>query len=92
VIDIPAPVTLACEIVTLDPPVLVRASGRLALLPTCTLPNDKLVGLAESVPAVTPVPVAGIFRVGFAPLDVIVTLPLAAPGADAVNCRLNVVL
>ncbi len=88
----PAPVTLACEIVTLDPPVLVSASGRLVLLPTCTLPKDKLVGLADRVPAVTPVAVAGIFRVGLAPLDVIVTLPLAAPGTVAVNCKLNVVL
>ena len=29
----PAPVTVACEIVTFDPPVFVRVSDRLVLLP-----------------------------------------------------------
>jgi hypothetical protein len=88
----PAPVTLACDIVTLDPPVLVSVSDRLALLPTCTLPNDRLVGFAESVPAVTPVPETGMFKVGLAPSEVIVTLPLAAPVAAGANCRLKVLL
>ena len=32
--DRPVPVTVACEIVTFDPPVLVNVSERLALLPT----------------------------------------------------------
>ncbi len=34
VMEKPAPVTLACEIVTVVPPVLVSVSDRLALLPT----------------------------------------------------------
>src|ERR1700704_3389814 len=55
----PVPVTFACEMVTFTPPVLVSVSDRLALLPTCTLPNERLVGLAESAPAVTPVPETG---------------------------------
>ena len=34
VIEKPAPVTFACEMVTADPPVLVNVSDRLAVLPT----------------------------------------------------------
>lgn len=45
-----APVTFACVIVTDDPPVLVSVSDRFVLLPTCTLPNARLLGLALSVP------------------------------------------
>src|SRR5882672_211406 len=60
----PAPVTFACEMVTFAPPVLVSVSDRLALLPTCTLPKDRLVGLADSAPALTPVPETAMFRVG----------------------------
>src|SRR5262245_57257593 len=66
----PVPVTLACEMVTFCPPVLVRVSDRVALLPTVTLPNERLVGFADRLPAVTPVPVSGIFNVGFEPFDV----------------------
>lgn len=92
VLEKPEPVTFACEIVTVVPPVLVSVSDRLALPPTCTLPNERLAGLGESVPGVTPVPVSAIFSVGLAPLDVMVTLPLAAPPAAGANCTLNVVL
>ena len=52
----PAPVTLACEIVTDDPPVLVSVSDLLLLPPTCTLPNATLAGLALRVPTSTPTP------------------------------------
>ena len=55
----PAPLAVAAEIVRLVPPVLVRVSDKLVLLPTWTLPNARLVGLAVSAPgvtAVTPVP------------------------------------
>jgi hypothetical protein len=85
VIEKPVPVTLACEMVTLDPPVLVRVSDKLALLPTWTLPNERLVGLAASVPGVTPVPETGMLRLGFEPSEVIVRLPLAAPAAAGAN-------
>ena len=52
----PAPVTFAWEIVSEDPPVLVNVSVLLLLLPTCTLPNATLVGFALKVPALTPTP------------------------------------
>ena len=44
----PDPVTATCEMVTLVPPVLVKVSGRLMLEPDCTLPKDRLAGLAVS--------------------------------------------
>ena len=75
----PVPLADAAEIVTLDPPLLVSVSDKLALLPTCTEPKLKLVGLADKVPWLTPVPLNAIVRVGLEPFDVIVTLPLAAP-------------
>ena len=40
----PAPVTLACEILTAVPPVLVTVSDRLPFLPTVTLPKLRLAG------------------------------------------------
>ena len=49
-IENPAPETFACEIVTEDPPVFVNASHKLAEFPTCTLPKERLAGLALSVP------------------------------------------
>jgi hypothetical protein len=45
-----APVTLACVMVTDDPPVLVSVSDRFVLLPTCTFPNPRLLGFGVSVP------------------------------------------
>lgn len=45
-----APVRLACEMVTADPPVLVNVSDKLEPVPTCTLPNPRLVGFAVRVP------------------------------------------
>ena len=44
----PVPVAVACEIVTFDPPVFVNESIKVAVLPTCTLPNARLKGLALS--------------------------------------------
>ena len=75
----PVPLAVAAEIVRLVPPVFVSFSGKLVLLPTCTLPNARLVGFAVSVPCVMPVPESGILKLGFAPLEVMLTLPLAAP-------------
>ena len=46
----PVPLALAAEIVRLVPPVLVSVSERLELLPTVTLPNARLLGLAVRVP------------------------------------------
>ena len=71
---------------------LVTVSERDCLFPTVTLPKLRLVGLAPSVPGVTPVPDRGIVRLGFEALDVIVRLPLALPAADGANDTSKVAL
>ena len=62
------------------------------MLPTVTLPKLRLVGLADSAPAATPVPESGIVRVGFDAFELIVTVPLAPPAEVGVNVTLKVVL
>ena len=44
----PVPVAVACEMVTLDPPVFVIESVKVRLLPTWALPKARLAGLAVS--------------------------------------------
>jgi hypothetical protein len=44
----PDPVVLACETVTLPPPVFVTSTGKILVLPKVTSPKLRLVGLAES--------------------------------------------
>jgi len=61
-------------------------------LPTTTVPNDKLVGLAASEPGAIPVPDRDIASVGFAPFDVIVTDPVTLPVVCGANATVNVVL
>src|SRR5271165_6242326 len=78
--------------VRLDPPVLVRVSDKLELVPTCTLPNARLLGFAVSVPCVTPVPVRGMFKFESEPVEVMVTFPLTAPLAVGLKSTLNEVL
>src|SRR6266850_7829702 len=78
--------------VTADPPVLVNISDRFRLLPTCTLPNERLVGFADSVPDVTPVPERAMLRLGFAPSEEIATLPVTAPPVVGANRTVNDVL
>jgi hypothetical protein len=46
----PAPVTVACVTVRLDPPVLFSVSDRVWLVPACTLPKPMLEGAAPRVP------------------------------------------
>src|SRR5260370_1085700 len=75
----PAPVAVAAEMMRLDPPELVSVSDKVVLLPACTLPNARLVGVAASAPCVTPVPESGRLKLGFAPSEAILTLPVAAP-------------
>lgn len=53
----PAPLAVACEMVTGAAPVLVKVSDWLLLLPTWILPNVRLAGLGASVPGITPIPV-----------------------------------
>lgn len=82
----PAPPEVAiCEIVTLDPPVFVTVSEIVLFTPTCTFPNVRLVGFPVIGPAEAPDPDSGMLRVGFDPLDVMVTLPVTAPGAVGWN-------
>ena len=78
--------------VTLDPPVLVTVSDRGWLFPTVTLPKLRLVGFDPRAPALTPVPVRGMDRVGLEALEVTVTVPVALPAAVGVNVTLKVAL
>jgi hypothetical protein len=78
--------------VTLDPPVLVTVSERVLLLLAGTLPKARLVGFDPSVPAARPVPLNGMFSVGFDAVEVMVTSPLAAPPATGLNNTLKLVL
>src|SRR5208282_950736 len=56
------------------------------------LPNAKLVGFAVSAPWVTPVPESGMLKLGLEPLEVMLTLPLAAPLVVGANSTVNDVL
>ena len=87
-----AALELTCEMVTDDPPALVSVSDKFVLLPTWTLPNARLVGLAVSVPCVTPVPESGMLKLGFEPVEVMLTLPLATPLAVGEKSTVNDVL
>ena len=86
------PLIPTCEIVTLEPPVLVIVSDREWLLPTVTLPKLRLVGFDPIAPGVTAVPDNGIVRLGFEALDVTVTFPLALPADCGANVTVKVVL
>ena len=78
--------------VTLLPPVLVTVSKAVCGLPTVTLPKSSLDGLLANCPAATPVPDSGMVRVGFAPLEVRVTFPLADPVAWGAKATVKVAL
>src|SRR5208283_1903687 len=56
------------------------------------LPNAKLVGFAVSAPWVTPVPESGMLKLGFEPVEVMLTLPLAAPLVVGEKSKVNDVL
>ena len=86
----PVPVTVPWEIVALAPPVLVTVSGKLLLLPTCTLPKFRLACVGLRVAGVTPVPDTGIFRVGLEALLVIVRFPLTDPAVCGAKTTLKV--
>jgi hypothetical protein len=88
----PVPLALALEIERLVPPVFVNVSDRLVLFPTWTLPNDRLVGVGDSVPWATPVALSGIVKLGFVPFEVMLTLPLAAPLAVGAKSTVKDVL
>ena len=62
-------------------------------LPTPTLPNPTLAGLAEicGCPAAAPEPLSAIESVAFDALLVIAIFPDALPAAAGANCAVNVV-
>lgn len=86
------PLVLAAEMVRFDPPELVTVSVKLELLPTCTFPNARLVGLAVSVPCATPVPERGMVKSELLPVEVTVMFPLAAPLVVGAKIAVNEVL
>lgn len=88
----PVPLAAICEIVTVDPPVLVRVSESDELLPTVTVPNLRLLGLAVSAPAATPVAERLTVSGELSASETIVTVPLALPADCGAKVTLNVVL
>ena len=85
----PFPVAVACEIVTLDPPLLVTVSERVCVASTRTLPKLKLGLVAASVPAVVAVPDNEIESVGLEASLVRVILPVGVPAVVGANITLN---
>jgi len=88
----PVPLAVAAEIVRPVPPVLVRVSDKLVLLPTWTLPNARVVGFAASTPCVMPVPESGRLKLGFEPVEVMLKMPLAEPVVVGEKSTVNDVL
>ena len=86
----PAPLIPTWEIVTVEPPVLVTVSESAWLLPVCTVPKFRLVGVAPNAPTARPVPDNVRDRVGSGAFELMVTLPLAFPVACGVNVTVNV--
>jgi len=86
------PVTDALEIVRLDPPVFVRVSVALLAFPIWTFPKFTIVGFADNVAGVRPVPDKLIFRVLFEALLVTTTFPVTAPAEVGANLTLKLVL
>jgi hypothetical protein len=81
----PVPVVVAWDTVKLVPPVFVRVADWLWLLPTCTLPNVIVAGLAVRLPGLIPAPVTARVKFEFAALETSVTLPVTAPADVGAN-------
>ena len=88
----PVPDAAAAVIFRLEPPEFVKVSVMVWLFPTTTLPKFREEGLADSAPSAAPLPLNGIFNVGFDPSDVIVTFPVALPAAVGANFALKLTL
>jgi hypothetical protein len=87
----PAPVADWVRVM-LEPPELAKVSGKLWLLPFCTLPKLRLGALGVSPPAVSAVPETGAVSVGFEALLAIARLKLSIPAACGANITLKAVL
>jgi hypothetical protein len=88
----PLPLAIAAEIVRLDPPLLVSVSDKLELLPTCTVPNARLVGFAASVPGTTPVPESGMLSVELDASETMLSDPLAEPALPGAKIAVKLTL
>jgi len=93
------PVIVKLELFVLAPltvtlaPLAVRVPVAEALLPTTTLPKLRPVGVTASCPAATaPDPERGIVNVGLAAVEVMVTVPLAAPDEVGAKDTLKLLL
>jgi hypothetical protein len=87
----PAPVTVACEIVRLAVPELVKVTLCEAVVPTRTLPKAMLVGVTVR-PAWTPVPLSVMVAGELVALLTTETLPVTLPATVGANTTLNVAL
>jgi hypothetical protein len=85
----PVPLIPMLEIVTLVPPVFVKVSDRVCLLPTCTLPKVRVLGLEPNAPAEIPAPDNAMVTVGLAPSEVMVTVPLVLPFVTGAKATVN---
>ena len=85
----PVPDAAAAVIFRLDPPEFVKVSVMVWLFPTDHASEVQEEGLADSAPSAAPLPLNGIFNVGFDPSDVIVTFPVALPAAVGANFALK---
>jgi hypothetical protein len=88
----PAPLIVAEEIVTLEPPVLIIVPESDCLFPIVMLPKARLVGFDPKPPGEMPVPKSAIVREGFEAFDVSVTLPAKLAADAGVNVIVNDVL
>ena len=88
------PLTDACEMLRLDPPVLVSVTVCDCLAPSATLPKFSLTGLSVSCPGAvaTPVPESGRLTAPLDALLVTVSVPLKVPAAVGENLMLIAVL
>jgi hypothetical protein len=88
----PVPVTVALEMVMLDPPEFEITSDFVWVLPIDTPVKVTLVGLATRAPTVVPVPERGMLSVGFEALLVIDTFPESLAAAPGVNVTVKLAL
>jgi hypothetical protein len=75
----PGPLADTAEMVRLVPPEFVSVSDSGFEVPTCTLPNASLLGLAVNTAGATPIPDKGKFKVEFEAFETKATLPLEPP-------------
>lgn len=87
----PAPVTLACEIITLAEPVFVRLTEAVPLVPTPTFPKLTADG-ALAKPGCVPVPLSAIAMGEFGALLETEILPLPFPTVVGENFAVKLML